>query len=139
MKKIVRAVSLMLLLTGFSGNAVADERGATPRDGAIHGRVIDNEKQTLPGASIFIEDLKTGVISDINGFYTLPNLKPGTYTIKVTYVGYAPREMKMTVSGGKTLEKDIVMNEGVELQQVEVKGPSKDNERPSICRRTAWE
>ena len=122
MKKIVRAVSLMLLLTGFSGNAVADERGTIPRDGAIHGRVIDNEKQTLPGASIFIEDLKTGVISDINGFYTLPNLKPGTYTIKVTYVGYAPREMKMTVSGGKTLEKDIVMNEGVELQQVEVKG-----------------
>ncbi len=122
MKKIVRAVSLMLLLTGLSGNAVADERGTTPRDGAIHGRVIDNEKQTLPGASIYIEDLKTGVISDINGFYTLPNLKPGIYTIKVTYVGYAPREMKMTVSGGKTLEKDIVMNEGVELQQVEVKG-----------------
>ena len=122
MKKIVRAVSLMLLLTGFSGNAVADERGTTPRDGAIHGRVIDNEKQTLPGASIFIEDLKTGVISDINGFYALPNLKPGTYTIKVTYVGYAPMEMKMTVSGGKTLEKDIVMNEGIELQQVEVKG-----------------
>ena len=122
MKKIVRAVSLMLLLTGFSGNAVADERGTIPRDGAIHGRVIDNEKQTLPGASIFIEDLKTGVISDINGFYMLPNLKPGTYTIKVTYVGYAPMKMKMTVSGGKTLEKDIVMNEGVELQQVEVKG-----------------
>ena len=122
MKKIVRAVSLMLLLTGFSGNAVADKRGTTPRDGAIHGRVIDNEKQTLPGASIFIEDLKTGVISDINGFYALPNLKPGTYTIKVTYVGYAPMEMKMTVSGGKTLEKDIVMNEGIELQQVEVKG-----------------
>ena len=122
MKKIVRAVSLMLLLTGFSGNAVADERGSIPRDGAIHGRVIDNEKQTLPGASIYIEDLKTGVISDINGFYTLPNLKPGTYTIKVTYVGYAPMEMKMTVSGGNTLEQDIVMNEGVELQQVEVKG-----------------
>ena len=122
MKKIVRAVSLMLLLTGFSGNAVAEERGTTPRDGAIHGRVIDNEKQTLPGASIFIEDLKTGVVSDINGFYTLPNLKPGTYTIKVTYVGYAPMEMKMTVSEGKTLEKDLVMNEGVELQQVEVKG-----------------
>ena len=60
MKKIVRAVSLMLLLTGFSGNAVADERGSIPRDGAIHGRVIDNEKQTLPGASIYIEDLKTG-------------------------------------------------------------------------------
>lgn len=112
----------MLLMVGFTGNATADERGEISREGAIHGRVIDNEQQTLPGASIFIEDLKTGVISDMNGFYTLPNLKPGTYTIKVTYVGYAPISMKLTVPRGKTLEKDIVMNEGIELQQVEVKG-----------------
>ncbi|MBQ8769639.1 MAG: TonB-dependent receptor [Bacteroides sp.] len=122
MKKIVRAVSLMLLLTGFSGNAVADENGVLPRNGAIHGRVIDNEKQTLPGATIYIEDLKTGVVSDINGFYTLPNLKPGTYTVRVTYVGYETMVMKMTVGDGKTTEKDIVMSEGVELQEVVVKG-----------------
>jgi hypothetical protein len=55
-------------------------------------------------ASIFVENLKTGVISDVNGFYTLPNLKPGTYTVKVTYVGYSPIEMKVTVPEGKTLE-----------------------------------
>ena len=30
--------------------------------------------------------------------------------------------MKVTVPEGKTLEKDIVMNEGVELQEVQVKG-----------------
>ena len=122
MRKIVKVVGFMLLLAGFSLNAVADEKGENPREGAIHGRVIDNEKQTLPGAAIYIEDLQTGVISDVNGFYTLPNLKPGTYTVKVSYVGYAPVEMKLTVSEGKTLEWDIVMNEGVELQQVEVKG-----------------
>ena len=122
MKKIVRAVSLMLLLTGFSGNAVADENGVLPRNGAIQGRVVDNENQTLPGATIYIEDLKTGVVSDINGFYTLPNLKPGTYTVRVTYVGYETMVMKMTVGDGKTTEKDIVMSEGVELQEVVVKG-----------------
>ena len=122
MKKIVRAVSLMLLLTGFSGNAVADENGVLPRNGAIQGRVVDNENQTLPGATIYIEDLKTGVVSDINGFYTLPNLKPGTYTVRVTYVGYETMVMKMTVGDGKTTEKDIVMSEGLELQEVVVKG-----------------
>ena len=122
MKKIVRAVSLMLLLTGFSGNAVADENGVLPRNGAIQGRVVDNENQTLPGATIYIEDLKTGVVSDINGFYMLPNLKPGTYTVRVTYVGYETMVMKMTVGDGKTTEKDIVMSEGVELQEVVVKG-----------------
>ena len=122
MKKVVRAVSLMLLMAGVCGNAFAEENENIVRQGAIRGRVIDNGKQILPGASIFVENLKTGVISDVNGFYTLPNLKPGTYTVKVTYVGYSPIEMKVTVPEGKTLEKDIVMNEGVELQEVQVKG-----------------
>ena len=122
MKKVVRAVSLMLLMAGVCGNAFAEENENIVRQGTIRGRVIDNGKQILPGASIFIENLKTGVISDVNGFYTLPNLKPGTYTVKVTYVGYSPIEMKVTVPEGKTLEKDIVMNEGVELQEVQVKG-----------------
>lgn len=121
MKKVVRAVSLMLLMAGVCGNAFAEENENIVRQGAIRGRVIDNGKQILPGASIFVENLKTGVISDVNGFYTLPNLKPGTYTVKVTYVGYSPIEMKVTVPEGKTLEKDIVMNEGVELQEVQVK------------------
>lgn len=52
----------------------------------------------------------------------MPNLEPGTYVVKVTYVGYNPVEMKLTVPAGRTIEKDIMLEEGVELQQVEVKG-----------------
>ena len=122
MKKVIRLVSCMLLTAGICGNAFAGNNETVVKQGAIRGRVIDNGKQTLPGASIFIENLKTGVISDVNGFYTLPNLKPGTYTVKVTYVGYSPIEMNITVPEGKTLEKDIVMSEGLELQAVQVKG-----------------
>lgn len=122
MKKISRAVLALLLLVGLSQTIQAENKVTHPRNGAITGRVIDNVQQTLPGASIYIEKLQTGVISDINGFYTLPNLAPGTYTIKVTYVGYNPVEAKLTVKEGKTLDYDIVMNEGMELQQIEVKG-----------------
>ncbi len=122
MKKISRAVLALLLLVGLSQTIQAENKVTHPRNGAITGRVLDNVQQTLPGASIYIEKLQTGVISDINGFYTLPNLAPGTYTIKVTYVGYNPVEAKLTVKEGKTLDYDIVMNEGMELQQIEVKG-----------------
>lgn len=94
---------------------------AAPANGAIHGRVVDNEQQVLPGAVVMIESLQTGTVSDVNGFYTLPNLNPGTYKVKVSYVGYDPMEMTLVVPRGKTLEKDIVMNEGVALQEVEVK------------------
>ena len=76
----------------------------------------------FPGASIYIEKLHTGVTSDVNGFYTFPNLDPGTYTVKVSYVGYSPVELKITIPAGRTLEKDVVLNEGVELQEVVVGG-----------------
>ena len=76
MKKVVRLVSMILVMAGICGNTFAEGNENTVKQGAIRGRVIDNGKQTLPGASIFIENLKAGVISDVNGFYTLPNLKP---------------------------------------------------------------
>lgn len=90
--------------------------------GSISGRVTDTDKNTLPGATIFIEDLHTGAVSDINGFYTLSNLKPGTYSVKVSYVGYSPIVKTVTVKKKEVAETNIVLNEGVELQEVQVKG-----------------
>ena len=122
MKQIVRAF-LFLLLFAIAGNvAMADEKANIVKQGTVRGRIIDAAKQTLPGASIYIEKLRTGVTSDVNGFYTFSNLDPGTYTIKVSYVGYSPVELKITIPAGRTLEKDVVLNEGVELQEVVVGG-----------------
>ena len=106
----------------MGGHLYADEKANVVKQGTIRGRIIDTSKQTLPGASIYIENLKTGVISDVNGFYTFANLNPGTYTVKVTYVGYAPVEMKITIPEGKTLERDVILNEGVELQEIVIGG-----------------
>ena len=116
----ILSIALMFLYVGYSANA--EEKVNDLRQGTVKGRIVDTGKQILPGASVYIENLRTGVISDVNGFYALPNLDPGTYTLKVTYVGYSPVEMKITVPEGKTLEKDIIMNEGVQLQEVQVKG-----------------
>ena len=122
MRRIVKLVSFMLLATSISSNTFAIEKELSEKASVLRGRVMDNEQQVLPGASIMVESLKKGIISDIDGNYTLTGLKPGTYTVKVSYVGYDPIELKITVPKGKTLEKDIVMNEGVELQEVKVNG-----------------
>ena len=122
MKRVVKLVSFVLLLSTMSGNLFADEKANVVKQGTVRGRIIDTSKQTLPGATIYIEKLRTGVTSDVNGFYTLPNLTPGTYTVKVSYVGYTPVEMKISVPEGKTLERDVTLNEGMELQEVVVGG-----------------
>ena len=122
MKRLVKLVSLILLFLNMSSNTFAEEKVNVVKQGTIRGRIIDASKQTLPGASIYIENLRTGVTSDVNGYYTFSNLNPGTYTIKISYVGYSPVEMKITIPAGKTLEKDVVLNEGLELQEIVVGG-----------------
>lgn len=122
MKQIVRAFFLLLLFASVGNTAIADEKANIAKQGTVRGRIIDASKQTLPGASIYIEKLHTGVTSDANGFYTFSNLNPGTYTVKVSYVGYSPVELKITIPAGRTLEKDVILNEGLELQEVVVGG-----------------
>ena len=120
MKRLVKLVSFILLFLNMSSYTFAEEKVNVVKQGTVRGRIIDASKQTLPGASIYIENLRTGVTSDVNGYYTFANLNPGTYTIKISYVGYSPVEMKITIPAGKTLEKDVVLNEGLELQEVVV-------------------
>ena len=64
MKRVLKLVSSILLLSVMGGHLYADEKANVVKQGTIRGRIIDTSKQTLPGASIYIENLKTGVISD---------------------------------------------------------------------------
>ena len=101
MKTILKAAFALLLVAGAGQTAQSGNKIPAPKGGSIRGRVIDHvQQQTLPGASVYIENLQTGVTSDINGFYALPNLNPGTYTVKVTYIGYEPVEAELTVRDG---------------------------------------
>ena len=65
MKRFLRLVSLTLLIMSTSGNTFAEEKVNVARQGTIRGRIVDTSKQILPGASIYIEKLHTGVTSDV--------------------------------------------------------------------------
>ncbi len=122
MKQFFKLIFTLFIGLMLSNSAIANENSTNAKHGTVRGRIIDAEKQTLPGASIYIEKLRTGVVSDVNGFYTFANLEPGQYIIKVTYVGYATSEISITVPAGKTLDKDFILNEGIELQEVKIGG-----------------
>lgn len=109
-------------VTADSVVADPDPDTATPNTGIILGRVVDGENSILPGAGVFIESLHTGVVADINGYYKLPNLKPGTYEVRVSYVGYQPVTEKITVESDKSAVHNFVLNEGRQLLGAEVVG-----------------
>lgn len=122
MKKSYRKLSLLCLSAALALGTYADTDSKDANFGTMRGRIVDTENQVLPGATVTIEGLHTGVVSDVNGFYTITNLKPGTYTVKVSYVGYQPKTAKLTITPERTEVRNFVLDEGMELQGIEVKG-----------------
>lgn len=68
----------------------------------ILGRIMDEETGVpVAFATCYIEETKTGAVSDKNGFFTII-LKPGKYTLSFNYMGYKHKKLMMHVlSSGK--------------------------------------
>lgn len=90
--------------------------------GSIVGRIVNTASNALPRANIYIEELHQGTMSDNNGYYVFPELKPGTYSLRVSYVGYKTKTVKLVVKANQTRKKDFILIDGIMLQDVEVKG-----------------
>lgn len=93
--------------------------------GTISGTVTDPSGGAVPKVKIVITNTATGitrqVISDQSGFYTAPNLQPGTYDVTASASGFATQERKgavVTVGGEQTL--NLVMKLGAVTQKVTV-------------------
>ena len=119
MKQQVLFFFFTLMLTGIS---VSAQTGG----GRIAGVVIDNAgEEPLPGATIFIEELKKGIVTDGHGEFLLSDVPAATYTLTVRFIGYHTQTRKLTV--GKERGKKIIIRlkaEAKSLDEVVVMGKS---------------
>lgn len=65
--------------------------------------------EKLFGANVSIVGTTVGSVADINGHYAIMNLDPGTYIIKASYIGYKTQEVKVELTGSKTVEVNFAM------------------------------
>ncbi len=111
------AATTLTWTTAYSSNVP----GTTT--GVVRGHILDTAHDPLPGAVILVKDLNTAVVSDVNGFYTLPNLGEGVHTVRVSYLGFNSVEVKVNVGSGRTTEKNITLKETeTQLGEVVVTG-----------------
>lgn len=95
-------------------------------DGRIAGVVIDDsDEEPLPGASIFIEELKKGSVTDNNGSFSFSNIPFGTYLLTVKIMGYQKQTKKVSVSK-ENVKKLIIRlkGEAISLNDVVVTAKS---------------
>jgi len=81
--------------------------------GKISGVVKDaSTGEPLISASVIIQGLNAGAASNLDGFYSILNVPPGTYTIKTSMIGYTPSILKnVRVNINQTSELNIVLHE----------------------------
>lgn len=83
--------------------------------------VVRDQKETLPGASIYVSGYKIATLSDADGKFTLPNLKPGNYDILVQMIGYLPFSKNIIISD-QSVKVDFVLKDSpITLSEVVIR------------------
>jgi Fe(3+) dicitrate transport protein len=88
--------------------------------GAIRGLITSESNEALPGATVVLVGTVRGVESNSKGNYIIKGLKPGTYTIKVSFVGYSPRIQEVKIREGEAQDVNFSLSDATELQGVAV-------------------
>src|SRR5258708_27944044 len=111
---VVIAFSLSLTVSIYS-----QVTGAT-----LSGTISDPSGGLIPGAQISIRNTATGISKDFqadsDGYYTAPNLAPGTYEVRVTAKGFNTVVSMVTLAVGAQQQLNIPMKIGEISQTVQV-------------------
>lgn len=78
--------------------------------GAIKGKVTDNSsKEPLIAVNVVIKGTTIGASTDFDGNYLIRNLKPGNYTLIVSYISYQKQEKNVIVKEGETATLNFLL------------------------------
>ncbi len=84
---------------------------ATPEESngnlTIYGKITDENLVPLAGATVIVENLLLGTSTNPDGTFSFSRLKPGTYKIIVTFLGYEKQTVEITLKENVTI--DIVL------------------------------
>ena len=127
MKFTFHCTRLLLFLAAALGTftAAAVRLNAQASDGNIVGAVHDQSGAILPGASVELANIATGVKStaktDASGAYRFGNVPLGDYTITVSATGFTTTSLKdVRVELSKTTTANMTVNVGAVSSTVEV-------------------
>ena len=92
------------------------------QSGTLKGTIRDaNTTDPLPYSNIILLETSLGGSADKEGNYIIKSIPSGSYTIRVTYIGYQQVESTVEIVGGRTTEYNISLEpEAVEGETVVV-------------------
>ncbi len=122
-----QTILLFCILIGscILGSQLSYGQGVTT--GGLNGQITDGTGETLPGATVVAVHVPTGSrygnVSDLSGFYRIPNMKAGgPYKITISFVGFENYEKEgVYITLGRNFKLDVVLSQtATELEEIVV-------------------
>jgi TonB-dependent receptor len=104
------------------------------QSGAISGKVTDSGGGVLQGAKVTVEPGGINAVSDAQGQFLVTGLAPGTYTVKVTYVGLAEFTQTVNVATGQAASVEAKLSPESQNLQVLVTAERPSGEAAAVNR-----
>ncbi len=117
---LLTTVTLLLLACATSALA----------DGSLRGFVLDKTSgEPLPVANVVVVGESRGAATNLDGYFNIPKLESGRYTLRVSYLGYITQEFVVTINGddGEPVNLELIP-EGVSLEEVVYYQKAEDEE-----------
>ena len=123
MRNIILLLLIHLSISAYSANTA--EVGKT----ILTGKITDKTTgEPIPGATLYIPDLKTGTISAADGTYKIANLPQTKIVLQVSFTGY--KMILETIDLSEITVKDFALElSAKEINEVVITGSSQSGER----------
>jgi TonB-linked SusC/RagA family outer membrane protein len=116
------------LLLVWSGAAAGQAGG-----GEVRGSVRGADGLPIAGAQVHLEGQRRGIATNADGRYVIANVPPGTYTVGVEMIGFAPSRREGVVVAGEPVTVDFELRTQVlSLSELVVTGVTEATSRALI-------
>ena len=88
----MKKLFLFLLSATFTANAFSQQPVK------ISGTITDASSRGIAGASVRLLNSSVGTVTDQKGFFTLPSVDPGSFTLQISANGYADYSHSLNIS-----------------------------------------
>jgi TonB-dependent receptor len=98
-------------------------------EGTLRGRIIDDARAGVAGASIHLSGTTLGAASSARGDYVISHIASGSYTVVVRRTGLTPDSINVEIHAGDVVTRDIQLHVAArELERVVISASPRLNE-----------
>jgi outer membrane receptor for ferrienterochelin and colicins len=110
MRKIIFTFFIFSSIVSFSQEAM------------LSGYISLSDSIPPSGVSVAVKGTTLGAVADNSGFYSIARIAPGTYTLRVSLLGYETLEKSIVIKEGKNISDFVLTETNINLNEVVITG-----------------